>query len=73
MKHLLITTMLVLSGMLNAFAMDDGHILTKLWKQYDEAHKADRPQKEAEILSQIKSEALSSTSRWTFTTPPRYT
>ena len=35
----------------------DGHVLTALWKQYDEAHKADRPQKEAEILTKIKAEA----------------
>ena len=35
----------------------DGHVLTALWKQYDEASKADRPQKEAEILSKIKVEA----------------
>ena len=35
----------------------DGHVLTALWKQYEEAHKADRPQKEAEILTKIKTEA----------------
>ena len=35
----------------------DGHVLTALWKQYDEANKADRPQKEAEILGKIKTEA----------------
>ena len=35
----------------------DGHVLTALWKQYQEASKADRPQKEAEILSKIKAEA----------------
>jgi Large extracellular alpha-helical protein len=35
----------------------DGHVLTALWKQFDEASKADRPQKEAEILSKIKAEA----------------
>ena len=35
----------------------DGHVLTALWKQYEEASKADRPQKEAEILSKIKAEA----------------
>jgi len=37
---------------------DDGHQLTALWAQYEEARKADRPQKEAEILSQIKKEAM---------------
>ncbi len=35
----------------------DGHVLTALWKQYEEASKADRPQKEAEILTKIKVEA----------------
>ena len=35
----------------------DGHVLTALWKQYEEANKADRPQKEAEILTKIKAEA----------------
>ena len=28
----------------------DGHVLTSLWKQYSDAQKADRPQKEAEHL-----------------------
>ena len=41
-----------------ASPMNDGHKLTGLWKQYEEAARADRPQKEAEILSQIKKEAL---------------
>ena len=36
----------------------DGHVLTALWKQYEEASKADRPQKEAEILTKIKDEAV---------------
>ena len=36
----------------------DGHVLTALWKQYEEANKADRPQKEAEILTKIKNEAV---------------
>ena len=35
----------------------DGHELTALWKQYEEAAKADRPQKEADILAEIKTEA----------------
>ena len=35
----------------------DGHVLTALWKQYEDAAKADRPQKEAEILAKIKAEA----------------
>jgi hypothetical protein len=36
----------------------DGHVLTALWKQYEEARKADRPQTEADILSKIKAEAV---------------
>ena len=36
----------------------DGHVLTALWKQFEEANKADRPQKEADILSKIKAEAV---------------
>ena len=43
---------------LYAQTMTESHVLTRLWKQYDEAVKADRPQKEAEVLSQIKQEAL---------------
>ena len=39
-------------------AADDGRTLTSLWKQYYEASKADRPQKEAEILQKIREEAL---------------
>ena len=35
----------------------DGHVLTALWQQYEQAVKADRPQTEAEILSKIKTEA----------------
>ena len=41
-----------------ASPMNDGHKLTGLWKQYEEAARADRPREEAEILSQIKKEAL---------------
>ena len=37
----------------------DGHVLTALWKQYEEARKADRPQKEAELLAKIKKDAQS--------------
>ena len=50
--------MLVLTGIFNAFAMPDGHVLTNLWKQYEDAQKADRPQLEAELLAQIKEEAI---------------
>ncbi len=60
MKRSLLTWLLaVLTGTAAiASPMNDGHVLTALWKQYEEASKADRPQKEAEILSQIKEEAV---------------
>ena len=59
MRNLLITSVLALVGMLNAAAMnDDGHVLTDLWRKYEDARKADRPQKEAEILADIKKQAL---------------
>ncbi len=58
MRKLLITTLLALAGLFPVFAMnDDGHVLTDLWNQYEEARKADRPQKEAEILAEIRQKA----------------
>ena len=58
MKKLVITAALVLASLFNAFAMEDGHVLTDLWRRYEDARREDRPQKEAEILSEIKAEAL---------------
>ena len=51
--------LLFLAPMMNANPEPDkdGHVLTALWKQYEEARKADRPQQEAEILTKIKTEA----------------
>ena len=51
--------LLFIAPMMNANPAPDkdGHALTALWKQYEEASKADRPQKEAEILEKIKTEA----------------
>ena len=59
MRKLLITTLLALAGLFPVFAMneDDGHVLTDLWSKYEEARKADRPQKEAEILAEIRQKA----------------
>ena len=60
MKRILLSLLLALTGAgaINAVpAMSDGHILTALWKQYQDASKADLPQKEASILEQIKTEA----------------
>ena len=61
MKKIWITCVLVFLAGMVAFAqtMSDGHSLTSLWKKYDAARKADRPQLEAEILAQIKQEAIS--------------
>ena len=51
--------LVLLAGMVAiAQPMNDGHTLTSLWKKYDAARKADRPQLEAQVLSQIKQEAL---------------
>ena len=51
--------LVLLAGMVAiAQSMNDGHTLTSLWKKYDAARKADRPQLEAEILSEIKQEAM---------------
>ena len=61
MKRMLITGILaVLAGSISLFAqeMNNAHVLTALWKQYDQAQKADLPQKEAEVLARIKEEAV---------------
>ncbi|MBQ9411027.1 MAG: hypothetical protein IJU21_05405, partial [Bacteroidales bacterium] len=60
MKRILFTILLALAGAgaINASTMSDGHVLTALWAQYEEAAKADLPKKEASILSQIKKEAM---------------
>ena len=58
MKKLLILTMLAVAGMFDAFAMDDGHVLKDLWRKYEDTRKADRPQTEAEILANIKKQAI---------------
>ena len=41
-------------------------VLTKLWTEYENARKADRPAKQMEILSQIKKEASSKRLSWDF-------
>ena len=60
MKRLFTLLVLALAGSAAAFAQsmsNNGHQLTQLWASYDQARKDDLPQKEAEILSQIKQEA----------------
>ena len=55
----LITIIAAVTAAFSAFAMnDDGHKLTALWEKYEAANKADKPKTEAEILSQIKKEAI---------------
>ena len=60
MKRFLFTWMLALcaGAVMHAQSMSDGHTLTALWKQYQDAQKADRPQLEADLLAQIKEEAI---------------
>ena len=60
MKRLFVTALLTALSVLsiNAAAREgtanSGRSLTGLWEKYQEAYKADKPQKEAEILQQIK-------------------
>ena len=61
MKRMLMTWVLaLLAGALTLGAQDreEGYQLTSLWKEYEKASKADRPQKEADALSKIKAEAM---------------
>ena len=61
MKRMLMTWVLaLLAGAATVWAQNtgDGHQLTSLWKEYKKAYSADRPQKEAEVLSKIKAEAM---------------
>ena len=56
----LITIIAAVTAAISSFAMkeDDGHKLTALWEKYEAAYKADKPKTEAEILAQIKKEAI---------------
>ena len=61
MKRFFTLLALALSGCAALFGQtmsNNGHQLTGLWEQYQEARKADLPIKEKEILSQIKQEAV---------------
>ncbi|MCI6327382.1 MAG: MG2 domain-containing protein, partial [Bacteroidales bacterium] len=44
----------------------DGHVLTELWSEYAKAEAADLPLRQIEILSRIKTEALSRKLAWDF-------
>ena len=50
----------------SARADSDGHKLDALWKQYEAARKQDLPQKEQNILTQIKDEAVRQRLAWDF-------
>lgn len=47
-------------------ADDSGHVLTELWTEFDKAVRQDRPKKQAEILLQIRSEAMKQKLAWDF-------
>ena len=59
MKHIITVLLALVSSLLPMHATDNGHSLGQLWSKYEQAHKADLPQKEAAILLQIRSEAAS--------------
>ena len=42
----------------NPVTDNDGHVLLSKWAEYEKARKADRPQKEAELLQSIRTEAM---------------
>lgn len=44
----------------------EGHVLSSLWKDYNDAVAADRPQKVASILEEIKSQARAKRLHWDF-------
>ena len=59
MKRMLKTWLLaILAGVVTLGAQESGRQFTSLWKEYEKAHKADRPQKEAAALSKIKEAAV---------------
>jgi len=61
MKRMILCGLLaMLAGAVTLFAQntDNGHQLVTLWKEYEKANKADLPKKEAEILANIKSQAM---------------
>ena len=70
MKAIRLMTLALLTLMnlpLTANAKDqDGHILTRLWADYEKAEEADRPKDQARILEQIKKEATEKHLAWDF-------
>ena len=55
---LLTCVLAVLAGASALFAQSDSHVLTREWKQFEQAEKDDRPQKAAAILGEIREEAM---------------
>ena len=70
MKAIRLMTLALLTLMnlpLNAFAQDKaGHVLTRLWADYEKAEDNDRPKDQARILEQIKKEATEKHLAWDF-------
>jgi len=70
MKAIRLMTLALLTLMnlpLIANAKDqDGHVLTKLWANYDKAEDEDRPKDQVRILEQIKKEATDRHLAWDF-------
>lgn len=76
MKKFLIVFSLITVSLTGIYAMnhsigtdkrkDDGMNMKSLWKNYEEANKADKPQKEIEILDEIKALAKQQGLPWDF-------
>lgn len=60
---------LVIAGTMNSFANtndNEGHALLSLWKEYNQADKADKPKTQLEVLEKIKAEAIKQKQPWDF-------
>lgn len=59
----------IIAGTMISFANTsdtDGHALLSLWKEYDQAMKADKPKTQLEVLGKIKAEAVKQKQPWDF-------
>ena len=75
MKKILFITILIFASLAGIYAMNrktditaapDRSAIEKLWKEFDSSLKADRPQKQMEILEQIKKMASDQRLPWDF-------
>ena len=60
---------LLLAGTMNSIANTndtEGHVLLSLWKEYDQAQRADKPKTQLEVLGRIKAEARKQKQPWDF-------